>query len=140
MTENSPRNDFIVGEKASLTRTISEADIQRMAEITGDYNPIHMDEDFARRTRFKGRIAHGVFSSGLISAVLGTKLPGQGCVYLRQTLDFLYPVRPGDMLTAEVEVTSWQADKRIINLKTWCVNQDGKKVVDGEAVLLVDKI
>jgi 3-hydroxybutyryl-CoA dehydratase len=140
MTENSPRNDFIVGEKASLTRTISEADIQRMAEIIGDYNPIHMDEDFARRTRFKGRIAHGVFSSGLISAVLGTKLPGQGCVYLRQTLDFLYPVRPGDMLTAEVEVTSWQADKRIINLKTWCVNQDGTKVVDGEAVLLVDKI
>jgi 3-hydroxybutyryl-CoA dehydratase len=140
MTENSPYNDFTIGEKASLSRVISEADIQRMAEVTGDYNPIHMDEDFARRTRFKGRIAHGVFSSGLISAVLGTKLPGPGCVYLSQTLDFLYPVRPGDRLTAEVEVTSWQADKRIIKLKIWCSNQDGKKVVDGEAVLLVDKV
>jgi len=140
MTENSPYSDFTVGAKASLSRVISDADIRHMAEVTGDYNPIHMDEGFAKHTRFKGRIAHGVFSTGLISAVLGTILPGPGAVYLRQTLDFLYPVRPGDILTAEVEVTSWQADKRIITLKTWCLNQDGKKVVDGEAVLLVDKL
>jgi 3-hydroxybutyryl-CoA dehydratase len=140
MIEYSPSSDFIIGAKASLSRVISEADIQHMAEVTGDYNPIHIDEDFAKRTRFKGRIAHGVFSTGLISAVLGTKLPGPGAVYLRQTLDFLYPVRPGDILTAEVEVTSWEADKRKIILKTCCLNQDGKKVVDGEAVLLVDRL
>jgi 3-hydroxybutyryl-CoA dehydratase len=140
MTECSYSSDYTVGANASLSREITEADIQHMAEITGDYNPIHMDEDFAKRTRFKGRIAHGVFSAGLISAVLSTKLPGPGAVYLRQTLDFLYPVRAGDILTAEVEVTSWQADKRIIALKTRCLNQNGKEVVSGEAVLLVDKL
>jgi 3-hydroxybutyryl-CoA dehydratase len=140
MAEYSSPDDFIVGVSANLSREITEGDIQRMAEITGDYNPLHMDEDFAKRTRFKGRIAHGVFSVGLISAVLGTKLPGPGSIFLRQTLDFLYPVRAGDVLTAEVEVISWQADKRIIALKTRCLNQDGRVVVSGEAVLLVDKL
>jgi 3-hydroxybutyryl-CoA dehydratase len=140
MTKVSSRDDFTIGEKAQLSRVISEDDIRRMADITGDFNPVHMDEEFASRTRFKGRIAHGVFSAGLISAVLGTKLPGAGAVYLKQTLDFLYPVRAGDTLTAEVEVTSWRADKRIITLKTRCLNQDGKDVVYGEAVLLVEKL
>jgi 3-hydroxybutyryl-CoA dehydratase len=140
MTEYSSPDEFTIGAKASLSREITEADIQRMAEITGDYNPIHINEEFAKRTRFKGRIVHGVFSAGLISAVLGTKLPGPGAVYLKQTLDFLYPVRAGDILTAEVEVTSWQADRRIIELKTHCRNQNGKMVVNGEAVLLVDKL
>jgi 3-hydroxybutyryl-CoA dehydratase len=140
MTEYSSRDDFAVGEKARLSRTVTEDDIRRMAEITGDFNPVHMDEGFASRTRFKGRIAHGLFSVGLISAVLGTKLPGPGAVFLKQTLDFLYPVRAEDMLTAEVEVTAWRADKRIITLKTHCFNQDGKDIVHGEAVLLVDKL
>jgi 3-hydroxybutyryl-CoA dehydratase len=140
MTKVSSRDDFTIGEKAQLSRVISEDDIRRMADITGDFNPVHMDEEFASRTRFRGRIAHGVFSAGLISAVLGTKLPGAGAVYLKQTLDFLYPVRAGDTLTAEVEVTSWRADKRIITLKTRCLNQDGKDVVYGEAVLLVEKL
>ncbi len=140
MTEYSSPDEFTIGAKASLSREITEADIQRMAEITGDYNPIHINEEFAKRTRFKGRIAHGVFSAGLISAVLGTKLPGPGAIYLKQTLDFLYPVRAGDILTAEVEVTSWQSDRRIIELKTHCRNQNGKMVVNGEAVLLVDKL
>jgi len=140
MTKNLPSQDYNLGAKASLSRQITEADILRMAEITGDYNPIHLDEEFAKRTRFKGRIAHGVFCAGLISAVLGTKLPGPGSVYLKQTLSFLFPVRPGDTLTAEVEVTSWQADKRIITLKTTCSNQNGKEVVSGESVLLVDKL
>ena len=140
MTKVSSRDDFTIGEKAQLSRVISEDDIRRMADITGDFNPVHMDEEFASRTRFRGRIAHGVFSAGLISAVLGTKLPGAGAVYLKQTLDFLYHVRAGDTLTAEVEVTSWRADKRIITLKTRCLNQDGKDVVYGEAVLLVEKL
>jgi 3-hydroxybutyryl-CoA dehydratase len=140
MTEYSSRDDFAIGEKARLSRTVTEDDIRQMAEITGDFNPVHTDERFASRTRFKGRIAHGVFSAGLISAVLGTKLPGPGAVYLKQTLDFLYPVRARDMLTAEVEVIAWRADKRIITLRTRCLNQDGKDVVNGEAVLLVDKL
>ena len=140
MTEYSSRDDFAVGEKARLSRTVTEDDIRHMAEITGDFNPVHMDEGFASRTRFKGRIAHGLFSVGLISAVLGTKLPGPGAVFLKQTLEFLYPVRAEDTLTAEVEVTAWRADKRIITLKTHCLNQDGKDIVHGEAVLLVDKL
>lgn len=139
MTEYSFREDFQIGEKARLSRTVSEADIELMAEVTGDFNPVHMDEVFAKQTRFNGRIAHGVFSAGLISAVLGTELPGPGSVYLKQTLNFLYPVRPGDTLTAEVEVTAWQADKRIINLNTRCFNGDGKDVVTGEAALLLDR-
>jgi len=140
MTEYFSRDDFAIGEKARLSRTVTEDDIRQMAELTGDFNPVHTDEAFATRTRFKGRIAHGVFSAGLISAVLGTKLPGPGAVYLKQTLDFLYPVRARDILTAEVEVTAWRADKRIITLKTRCLNQDGRDVVDGEAVLLVDEL
>ncbi|UCG24408.1 MAG: MaoC family dehydratase [Chloroflexota bacterium] len=140
MTEYRSRDDFTIGERAQLSRSITDDDIRVMADITGDFNPVHMDDEFAGRTRFKGRIAHGMFSAGLISAVLGTKLPGPGSVYLKQELNFLYPVRAGDTLTAEVEVTNWRADKRIITLKTRCHNQDGRDVVDGEAVILVEKL
>lgn len=131
------RNHFTIGECASLSRLISEDDILRMAAITGDYNPVHLDEEYASQTRFKGRIAHGVFSSGLISAVLGMHLPGPGAIYLKQSLNFLYPIRAGDTLTAEVEVIGWRSEKRIITLKTRSLNQDGRGIADGEAVLLV---
>jgi 3-hydroxybutyryl-CoA dehydratase len=140
MSNYATRDDFTIGEKAQLSRTITEADIAAMAEITGDFNPVHIDEAFAAKTRFKGRIAHGVFSAGLISAVLGTKLPGPGAVYLKQTLNFLHPVRAGDTITAEAEVTAWRADKRIVTLKTRVFNQDGVDVVEGEAVLLADRV
>jgi len=110
ITDYTSTDDYSIGVKASLSRQITEVDIKRMAEVTGDYNPLHLDEAFAKRTRFNGRIAHGVFSAGLISVVLGTKLPGAGGIYLKQTLEFLYPVRIGDLLTAEVEVTAWKAD------------------------------
>ncbi|MEW5829213.1 MAG: MaoC family dehydratase [Chloroflexota bacterium] len=140
MSNYPSRDDFIIGEKAQLSRLITEADIAAMAGITGDTNPVHMDEEFAAKTRFKGRIAHGVFSAGLVSAVLGTKLPGPGAVYLKQTLNFLYPVRAGETITAEAEVSAWRADKRIVTLKTRVFNQDGRDVVEGEAVLLVDKV
>ncbi len=136
MTRYPPRQDFSVGEKAALSRLISEEDILRMAAITGDFNPVHIDEEYAAMTRFKGRIAHGVFSSGLISAVLGMHLPGPGAVYLRQSLQFLHPLRPGDVLTAEVEVIAWRAEKRIITLQTRSSNQDGTGIAEGEAVLL----
>jgi 3-hydroxybutyryl-CoA dehydratase len=137
MSTYPARVDFAIGEKASLSRLISADDILQMATITGDFNPVHMDEDYARGTRFKGRIAHGVFSSGLISAVLGMHLPGPGAIYLKQTLDFLYPLRAGDTLTAEVEVIAWRAEKHIITLQTRTMNQDGRGIADGQAVLLV---
>jgi 3-hydroxybutyryl-CoA dehydratase len=140
MTEYQSREDFAIGEKARLSRRISEADIRCMADLTGDFNPLHMDEDFARQTRFKSRIVHGEFNVGLISAVLGTRLPGPGAVYIKQTLNFLSPIRVGDTLTAEVEVTGWRPDKRIITVATRCYIGDGKDVAAGEAVLLmVDK-
>ena len=134
------RSAFDLGETARLTKTIVERDIATLAEITGDFNPIHINEEFAHRTRFHGRIAHGIFSAGLISAVLGMKLPGPGAIYLSQRLNYLYPTRIGDTLTAEVEVTKWSMEKNIIHLNTRCFNQDERNVVEGEAVLLIEPL
>lgn len=133
-----PDKEFSVGMKGRMSKTITDADIQAMAEVTGDFNPVHLDEEFAKQTRFKGRIAHGLFCSGLISATLATALPGPGAIYLNQKLNFVWPVRPMDELTAEVEITEWRQDKRIMTLSTRCINQDGKEVANGEAVLLID--
>jgi len=134
------RVDFNVGEKAEMTKEVTENDITSMAEITGDFNPIHIDEDFANKTRFKGCIAHGVLIDGLISAVLGMHLPGPGAIYLGQTLKYLNPVKEGDTLRAEVEVSKWRPDKKIIHLETRCSNQHNDIVVEGEAVLLIETI
>lgn len=134
------RTDFKVGEKAELTKEITEDDIRSMAELTGDFNPIHIDEDFARKTRFNGRIAHGVLSAGLISAVLGINLPGPGAIYLGQTLKFLNPVRVGDTLKVEAVVTRWRPEKNILYLDTVCSNQNGDTIVEGEAVLLIEEM
>lgn len=134
------RVDFNVGEKAEMTKEITENDITSMAEITGDFNPIHIDEDFANKTRFKGCIAHGVLSNGLISAVLGMHLPGPGAIYLGQTLKYLNPVKAGDTLRAEVEVSKWRPDKKIIHLETRCLNQHNDIIVEGEAVMLIETI
>src|SRR5690348_13278620 len=127
-----------VGQRASLTRTISDADIRAFAEVTGDGNPLHIDDAFAAHSRFGRRIAHGLLSAGLISAVLGTRLPGPGAVYLQQTLRFVRPVYPGDTLTAMVEVTAYRDDRRMITLRTTCTDQRGDMVLDGEAVMLLD--
>jgi 3-hydroxybutyryl-CoA dehydratase len=131
------RTAFEIGERARMCKEVTEDDIVSFGRITGDCNPVHIDPDFASKTRFKGRIAHGMLSAGLISAVLGTKLPGPGSIYLSQNLRFVHPVRIGDMLTAEVEVTNWNPTKRIIRLNTHCFNQVGEDVVTGKAVLLV---
>lgn len=134
------RKDFKVGEKAEISKKITENDINTTADLTGDFNPIHIDEDFAKKTRFKGRIAHGVLSAGLISAVLGMHLPGPGAIYLGQTLKFLNPVRVGDTLKAEAVVTKWRAEKKILHLETKCSNQNGDPIVEGEAVLLIEEL
>jgi len=137
MLDDTIRSDFRIGEQASLSKTITDPDVFTLAELVGDFNPIHLDAEYARKSRFGRRIAHGVFSAGLISAVLGNKLPGPGSIYLSQQIEFLAPVYIGDTITATVEVLSWRSDKRIITLKTDCHNQDNKQVVTGQAVLMV---
>ncbi len=130
--------EFTPGQKASTTKTISEADVYAFAGITGDFNPLHVDAEFARRTRFGERIAHGILTAGLISAVLGMRLPGPGGIFLSQTLKFVAPVRLGDTITATAEVMAWNPAKRILHLRTTCANQRGEAVLEGESVLLVE--
>lgn len=127
-----------VGDRASFSKTITDADIQMFSQISGDRNPVHLDEEFAKSTRFKGRIAHGVLALGLVSAVLGNQLPGLGTIYLNQIIRFLNPVRPGDTITATVEVLSIRPDKPILTLRTMCTDQTGTVVLDGEAVVLFE--
>ena len=124
-----------IGDADQFSKTVTEADIYLFAGITGDFNPAHINEAYAQETFFKTRIAHGMLSAGFISAVIGTRLPGPGTVYLHQALDFLAPVRIGDTVTAEVAVVEKMADKKRIRLKTVCVNQDGVQVLAGEALV-----
>ncbi len=137
MSTTTVRDDFQAGERDSLTKIVSEADVALYADLVGDHNPVHLDAGYARRTRFGRRIAHGMLTAGLISAVLGTRLPGPGAIYLSQQLEFLAPVYFDDRIQAVVEVLSWRPDKRIITLKTDCYNQDGVQVLAGQAVLMV---
>ena len=131
------RTSFTVGEEATLTRIISDDDIKTLARITGDDNPVHVNDEYAKGTMFKGRIAHGMLVAGLISAVLGTKLPGPGAIYMSQQIRFLAPVRPGDQVTARARVTEWDANKGRVTLATDVSNQDGVAVISGEARLVM---
>jgi 3-hydroxybutyryl-CoA dehydratase len=129
-----------VGDEASLMKTISDEDIVAFARITGDNQPLHLDDAFAARTRFKRRVAHGMLSAGLVSAALGTKLAsGAVVIYLGQTLRFARPVFPGDTVTAHLTVTAVDAEKRIVTCATECVNQEGVVVLTGEAQVLLDE-
>lgn len=127
--------DIQVGDSATFSKTISESDVYQFAGITGDFNPAHVDEAYAQGTFFKGRIAHGMLCGGLISAVLGTKLPGPGAIYIEQTLKFMAPVRFGDTITAKVEALEISPKENRIRFRTTCSNQEGKIVVDGEALI-----
>ncbi len=124
-----------VGQTAQFGKTISESDIYLYAGITGDQNPAHINESYARETFFKTRIAHGMLCAGLISTVLGNRLPGYGTIYIRQELNFLAPVRIGDTITARAEVVEIISAKNRVRLKTDCINQDGILVIDGEALV-----
>lgn len=130
---------YTVGQSASLTKTVSETDVYLFAGITGDLNPAHTDEEYAKGTRFKTRIAHGMLSGGLISAVLGMKLPGPGTIYTGQTLKFLAPVRIGDTITATARIKELDPVKHRVVLETTCVNQDGTTVTAGEATALLPR-
>ena len=133
MINDARYNDIQVGDTASFSKTISEADIYGFAGISGDFNPIHVDEEFARGTRFGKRIAHGILSVSLVSTVLGTALPGKNSLYLSQEVKFLAPVFIGDTLTAQVKVLEKKDSKKILTLETWVTNQDEVKVLDGLA-------
>jgi acyl dehydratase len=128
---------FSVGDSAEITKTINDADVDAFADVTGDHNPIHVDEAFAKTTRFGRRIAHGMLTASLISSVLANKLPGEGSVYLGQTLQFVTPVFPGDEVTARVIIKEIREDKPIVKLETICLNQRGDVVIRGEATVLV---
>jgi 3-hydroxybutyryl-CoA dehydratase len=128
-------SELKIGDAAEFSKTVSETDVYLYAGVSGDLNPAHINEAYAATTFFKTRIAHGMLSAGFISAVLGTQLPGPGSIYMRQELNFRAPVRIGDTVTARVEVMEINLEKNRVRLQTTCVNQDGKLVLDGEAVV-----
>ena len=126
-----------IGQTAELSRSVTEADVRAYAELTGDFNPAHVDAEYAAASPFKGIIAHGMLTAGYVSAVLAMRLPGPGAIYLAQTLRFTKPVRPGDTITARVEVVELVPEKRRARLATTCRNQHGELVLDGEATVLI---
>ena len=125
-----------IGDQASTAKTISESDVYLFAGITGDHNPAHVNEVYASQTRFGCRIAHGILSAGLISAVLAMKLPGPGTIYLGQELKFVRPVYFGDTITATCTVSELLLEKNIARLETACTNQDGAVVIKGTATVM----
>jgi acyl dehydratase len=128
-----------IGARATRVRAITDDDIVRFAEVSGDRNPVHLDADYAARSPFGQRIAHGFLTGSMISALIGMELPGAGSIYLGQTLKFLAPVHIGDTVTASVEVIGVREEKRIITLRTECTNQDGVLVLTVEAVVKLVK-
>jgi acyl dehydratase len=121
------------GERAEMVRVVETGDLAQFVDAVGDFNPVHSDPAYAATTRFKGPIAPGIFTAGLISAVIGTQLPGPGAIYLSQDLKFLRPVRPGDTVTARVQIAEILRERNRIRLETVCVNQRGEDVLVGEA-------
>ena len=133
MTQGKSIGELKIGDTAQITKTITEGDIELFARATGDFNPVHLDQAYAEKTSFRGRIAHGLLSVGLLSAVLGNILPGHGTIYLSQEVKFLAPVKIGDTITARVEVMELNPEKNRVKFRTSCLNQDGKIVTDGVA-------
>ena len=124
-----------VGDAAEFAKTVTETDIYLYAGITGDFNPAHVNEEYAKNTFFKTRIAHGMLTAGFISAIIANQLPGPGTIYLKQDLSFLAPVRIGDTITGLVEILELHIEKNRVRLKTTCSNQDGVIVLTGEGLV-----
>ncbi len=127
--------DIKIGDTETVSKTFSKEDVIAFSELSEDYNPVHLDEEYAKKTIFKGKIVHGLLVASLISSVLGTKLPGEGSIYLMQELKFLKPVRVGDKCTAKVVVLSKREDKQIIVLETTVTINDSTEVISGQAVM-----
>jgi 3-hydroxybutyryl-CoA dehydratase len=130
--------DLSVGQSAEAVHVVTDADIRAFAEVTGDRNPVHLDEAYAETTRFRGRIAHGILTAGYISALIGADLPGAGSIYVSQSLSFKRPVRIGDEVTTRVTVEAIDPAKAMVTLATACTVR-GKTVLDGQAVVLVTR-
>lgn len=129
--------DLKIGDQFSTSKQITDAVVRTFAELSGDFNPIHLDEEFAKTTRFGRRIAHGMISGALISAVLGYEFKARKIVYLSQTLKFVAPVYIDDTVTATATVTNIREDKPVVTLETVCTNQAGETTLKGEAVVMI---
>ncbi|WP_257263903.1 MaoC family dehydratase [Endozoicomonas sp. ONNA2] len=134
--ENIPFEALTIGTRASLTRTLTDEDLLLFAKVSGDTNPVHLDEAFAATTQFEGRIAHGMWTASLISCALATKLPGPGGIYLGQELKFLRPVKVGDTVTVELEILEINKQRKRATVSTNVINQNGKTVVKGKAEIM----
>ncbi|AUZ06434.1 MULTISPECIES: MaoC/PaaZ C-terminal domain-containing protein [Vitreoscilla] len=138
--KNFTYDELSVGQSGGLEKTVTAKDVLLFAAVTGDTNPAHLDPEYAEQTMFKGVIAHGMYSAGLISAVLGTRFPGPGTIYLGQDLQFKRPVNIGDTLTVTLTVADKRDDKKIVTLACEVVNQDGKVVVTGNSTIIAPAI
>jgi len=132
-------SEFYVGQTASFSRTVTETDVVMFAGLSGDYNPVHMDREYAAGTRFGQRIAHGLLTASFLSRLLGMELPGKESVYLEQTIKFTKPVFIGDTITATAEILDIDHKRRIFTLSTICRNQDGTTVLTGEGKMMMPK-
>jgi 3-hydroxybutyryl-CoA dehydratase len=136
---NYPYDELFIGQKADFQKTITAEDIVQFAEISGDANPLHMDEEYAKGTIFKARIAHGLISAGFISGILGNIMPGHGTIWVRQQFDFLAPVYIGDTITATVEIIEKLEGKKV-RIKAVCVNQNNLAVLAGEGIVSTPRV
>ncbi|MDW4527338.1 MaoC family dehydratase [Rossellomorea marisflavi] len=128
---------YTVGQQAACSKTITESDIVMFAGLSGDFNPVHIDKEYARTTRFKERIAHGMLTSSLLSQLLGVHLPGKGSIYMEQSIRFKSPVYIGDTITAKATVQEFNEEKHVLTLLTECFNQNEKVVLTGTAKMMV---
>ncbi|MFB4168618.1 MaoC family dehydratase [Virgibacillus sp. JSM 102003] len=131
--------NFEIGQSAHFSRTVTETDFIMFAGLSGDYNPIHTDQEYAENTFFGGRISHGLLTASMLSRLLGMHLPGPGSIYVSQSLNFTKPVYIGDTITAYAEVVKIDEDSRLLTLQTTCRNQSGSTVLDGEGVMKLPK-
>ena len=127
--------DLKVGDKASISKIFTEEDVFNFSDLSLDKNPIHLDQSYAETSIFGQKIVHGMLAASLFSGLLGMKLPGEGSIYLGQSLSFTAPIYIGDKVTATVEIVNIRADKPIVTLRTYCLNSEGTLVIDGEAVV-----
>ena len=138
--ETTKYSDLQIGQFAEVKHTITENDIQTFGDLSGDYNPLHFDEEWAKKTMFGGRIAHGILSASFICTAIGMHLPGPGTIYMSQSMRFLGPVKIGDTIISRVEIIKLNDEKERVTLRTTCTNQDGKLVLDGEALVTLMKM
>lgn len=136
MPEGKTIAQLHIGDKVSCTHTFTLDDAKRYAELIGDYNPIHFDDEFAMKTKFKGKIVHGMMVAGYISRLIGMELPGPGCIYAGQNIQFRKPVHYGDAITTVIEVLQMEVNRNRVVLATRCYNQEEQLVIDGDAVVL----